>query len=1107
MARRIIANSFVGGEISPDLYGRHDLAQYFKGAASIENMIVRRTGGARKRPGTNYLFTIDLAEGDVATLDNKYKLFDFFFDADSFGLLAFRLTTGGEAQAKFVSVTNGTVDSTDWTAVGVDLDITTTDQFDSLKCKQIGDTMFFTRSGMKSFKCVVTFADPSISFEMIPNNVSVEKPSAMMAVARGFGVASSGLNSTDYTAAPKTYAIWGVKDGVFSKPFIVTTGGGSVSGDVVTSPWRGGAKVTLSGVLDFGIHDYYVIGKKTGVNFGKISEIYPDEGTTELVATIPASPANDLVYRDALFATAFNESASLLFTGNPLRKASDVPTITLTPNCLAIKTTEFTESAETWYRCATPIYELTVPEGAGTITGHLFCNQKAAACPGFTAQAVDLKSVSGLRITIMLWSNESIDVDSVQTVSADSSGIARFTFSLPAGVSYVSMIVESKNAKMADALFLGKVGFWWLGNYQAIDRVIDPNPYANISGQQFLDPSFGEYYDASWITGLTGDAVQEKFDQLKCNPVAFAKYNGTAVTCLWNTHTLAGTALAAGSGAGSESALVAAGTTQAMTIADADDFHAYLSWFSELYFDIAANVDISSIVLHLGGYAASLDGRIEWPDSADYSTATLYAYVGSAWVQVNEFDVRLRYFAERRLAISYPETVPSGTTKFKLVFSVPAVVRGIDLAALISTFSFIDDNLLPGTISGIQEMLTVGDDEMDAGLVDVVQQRLVYSTSEEEPFTLWFSAVGDLYNFYANRPQADNDAFSITLPATRASKILHILSGSTLLLFTEDGVYSCSSGNGDLFSFRTATIKKICGATAHADILPIEIDGKVVFVGDDGRTVYELKYSMMDDALLPLDRSVFAMHLTEGKAIVKAAYQRFPESVIWFLLDDGTLASMTYMPDQEVFAWSHHAIATVSDKYKLVDIFAPGSKSTGDDAETTSDVLLVYEIRSGATLQDHVVVERMRSNVCQSTVAISLARCIDHAGTPLPDDYPTKFQPLTVSPDETLVACSLTTLRPETQEVSTQGIPKRVVDVCLRIRRTGQIGVVPFDASLTTMYLTPAVVAGTDVTLASKDVKIVPRGYINDDGQLLFQSADQYPCEILSAVYTMDLPE
>jgi hypothetical protein len=58
MNTRTVQLSFAGGEISPELYGRPDLAQYRSGAAQLKNWVVKPQGPARTRPGLRWVATL-----------------------------------------------------------------------------------------------------------------------------------------------------------------------------------------------------------------------------------------------------------------------------------------------------------------------------------------------------------------------------------------------------------------------------------------------------------------------------------------------------------------------------------------------------------------------------------------------------------------------------------------------------------------------------------------------------------------------------------------------------------------------------------------------------------------------------------------------------------------------------------------------------------------------------------------------------------------------------------------------------------------------------------------------------------------------------------------
>jgi hypothetical protein len=55
---RVLKNSFIGGEISPELFGRLDIAKVQSGLSACRNFIIMPHGSALNRPGFAYVNTV-----------------------------------------------------------------------------------------------------------------------------------------------------------------------------------------------------------------------------------------------------------------------------------------------------------------------------------------------------------------------------------------------------------------------------------------------------------------------------------------------------------------------------------------------------------------------------------------------------------------------------------------------------------------------------------------------------------------------------------------------------------------------------------------------------------------------------------------------------------------------------------------------------------------------------------------------------------------------------------------------------------------------------------------------------------------------------------------
>lgn len=73
--RKIIQNSFLGGQLDFEMMGRQDIEKYAKGATTLRNFVPIKRGGIRKRSGTNLVFDVS----DVSGIATKRRLVPFAY--------------------------------------------------------------------------------------------------------------------------------------------------------------------------------------------------------------------------------------------------------------------------------------------------------------------------------------------------------------------------------------------------------------------------------------------------------------------------------------------------------------------------------------------------------------------------------------------------------------------------------------------------------------------------------------------------------------------------------------------------------------------------------------------------------------------------------------------------------------------------------------------------------------------------------------------------------------------------------------------------------------------------------------------------------------------
>ncbi len=384
--------------------------------------------------------------------------------------------------------------------------------------------------------------------------------------------------------------------------------------------------------------------------------------------------------------------------------------------------------------------------------------------------------------------------------------------------------------------------------------------------------------------------------------------------------------------------------------------------------------------------------------------------------------------------------------------------------------SYSDKNVSPG--DGIYRQTNViGKNFSNPLCVDCFQQRRVFANASTEgkryPMTLWFSEVGNLSNFMASRPTVDSDAFSPTISSTGPAFIRWICTfQDSVVLFTDCGLFSVGFTQTSGFSAQSCRISKFSDLAVCETIQPVATDAGIVFVGADRKTVYTVSYSLEDNAMKPVNRTVLVEHLTRTNRIVAMALQNYPDSVVWFVLEDGTLATFTYERNEEVYAWSRGRV----DGARVLDVVSLGTVTDGVGDRTYTDLVFVVESASGEASAQYLA--RMDASYADTVGGVA-------------------------SP----VVATLRTLRPESQERTLAGVKKNVKDVLLRLYETGSVKVVSTRGD-GVVHLVKAK-TGTD-GLFSGDVKVMPSGFVNEEGQMTFVSDDDRPCEILMTLSTVE---
>ena len=212
----------------------------------------------------------------------------------------------------------------------------------------------------------------------------------------------------------------------------------------------------------------------------------------------------------------------------------------------------------------------------------------------------------------------------------------------------------------------------------------------------------------------------------------------------------------------------------------------------------------------------------------------------------------------------------------------------------------------PGEMQSWTDDWAEGAFSPDAGYPSCVfffQDRLGFAGTAREPQTLWLSKTGEYEDFGYFRTVQDADSISINLSSKKLNAIHSVAVGSKLLVFTAGSEWSISS-SGALTPYNVEISQE--GERGSSNVAPLMVGNRTLFVQARGGVLRDFFYEYSSNSYTGRDLTLRAKHLFFNRSIKEMIYQQEPDNLVWCVLDDGSLLSLTYMAEENVFAWSKH---------------------------------------------------------------------------------------------------------------------------------------------------------------------------------------------------------
>lgn len=542
------------------------------------------------------------------------------------------------------------------------------------------------------------------------------------------------------------------------------------------------------------------------------------------------------------------------------------------------------------------------------------------------------------------------------------------------------------------------------------------------------------------------------------------------------------------------------GATNASPIVLTITGHPYVTG-DEIYVDnIVGMTEINGKSFKIGTTGANTV-ELQDTDGTNYGT---YSSGGDAWLTYVAVSSESLDTAGRTITVEW--SAVSGAKRYNVYRSVNGVYGYIGSA---DGLEFVDNNIIPDTGDSPPEFREPFDVDEFPSVVEYFEQRLTFARNQ----TLNFSQTANFHNFSVSIPARDDDAVEATINAAKVNAIRWLIPLNDLIVMTAGGTFKVSGANGYITPSDVQAKRQ--GSYRVENIRPMVIGSQVIYVS--GKAVRDLAYSFDQDAYDGRDISILAEHLFDNRTIVNWAYAQEPDNLLWVVMSDGAALTLTYLKEQDIYAWTRHStngyfedVCSVPENgtdavYFIVRRTIDGQtrrfveRLSSRDFTSVEDAFFVdcgltYDGAANDTISglDHLEGEEVAvladGNVVEGltvedgAITLPFEASVVHVGL----GYTATMQTLDVSY--------------ETNEGTSQGKYKTITQLTLKVRRTRGLKAGPDEDNLVEIKQRENENYDTPTELATGDLEVTIEPDWRTEASIILRQDYPLPCTILSIV-------
>jgi hypothetical protein len=188
------------------------------------------------------------------------------------------------------------------------------------------------------------------------------------------------------------------------------------------------------------------------------------------------------------------------------------------------------------------------------------------------------------------------------------------------------------------------------------------------------------------------------------------------------------------------------------------------------------------------------------------------------------------------------------------------------------------------------------------------EQRMWVAGMANKSQSVIATRIGTTSNVSSSLPTQDDDSFEFRLASLTRGAIRHLVPLADLLALTSEGAWRLYSDADE--GIGPSTLRtKVQTFYGAAYTRPVVVGNAALYIRKDSARLLELRYAWENNSFVATDISLLAPHLFNFHTFRDMSVALDGEVFVWMARDDGTLLCVTYVPDQDVYAWHRHVLA------------------------------------------------------------------------------------------------------------------------------------------------------------------------------------------------------